>query len=396
MNTSGKSALVSRITILIIVIAFIYALANSLAGILLNRIIDAFSITGARQGLTVSMINIGTITAVICAPLFQGRVRKLLALMMSSLLIAVALALCGAAATETMFYVVSIFFGLGCGWLDGYINSILIDLHPDDSAVPMGLLHGFFGIGSLAMPLIGTALLSVMVWRGLYYITAICMLALTILILLAARRAGAEGLESELHEERVKLSDLGGFLRDGRNELLLLFGFCAGCIQTGISSWMVRYMTLEFGNEALGAKCLSVLWIFSTINRFLCPRIKLRPMRLLIFGGLFSGISLIVGVACHSAAAMLIASAAVGLFSGHFIPMLFIEGARNHRGSTTLTTFVMSIAISAGRIVIPILVAAAANHVGNGVGMALPALAGFIGAVSGILALRSEKNNSFE
>lgn len=395
MKSSSRSSAdpVRRLTVLIAVTAFLYALANGLGNTLVNDIIESFSIDGARQGLIMSTISVGIIAAVIVGPLFQGRVNKLVMITASAGLIGAALIVQGLSASAGMFFAVSVVVGIGFGLLDGYINSLMIDIHPGDSAKPMGLLHGSFGVGSLLLPLGAAALLGVMLWRGVYVLAGVLMLLLCATLALFFRRDLRAG-DSAPAEKKLTAADIRSFMRDRRSLLLLLFGFAAGCVQTGTTCWVVRYMTLEFRTEALGVTCLSCYWIFSTVNRFLIPRLKTRPMKLLIAGCLMNFVLLAGGVALHTPKVMLIAVCLSGLCSGHFIPMMFIEAAEGYRGSTTLTTFLMSITCTFGRIVIPLGMAAWSDTLGCRGSMLLPGAAALLGLMSCMLALRQEKGPS--
>ena len=391
METNRKRT-VRSITILIVVTAFCYALVNGIPNVLINHIIDDYGIDGTRQGLINSTISFGVMAAVVVAPAFQGRIKKFTVYFLSAVIITAALIVQGVSKSVGLFFTASVVLGLGFGWLDGYINSIIIDVHPEDSAVPMGLLHGFFGVGSLLFPLAATALLGIMFWRGLYWVCALIMAAVAAAVFFVGKRTEKAETAAALKEDKLHFSDVLDFVGSKRNVILLVLGFSAGCIQTGISCWLVRFMTLEYGAEALGATALSCMWISSTVNRFLSPRIHAKPITLIIAGCLGTAAALTLGLAVNKPVFMVVMIAVVGLFCGHLIPMLFLEASFRQAGKTTMTTFIMQIALAIGRITIPLLMAFVTDISDIRTSMFLPVAAAVLSAVFGILASRERKH----
>ena len=363
METRTNPPAVKGVTAAILVTAFLYAFVNSISSVLLNEVVAAFSLTGAAQGLLSSMLSVGYMLALLVNPLFQGRTEKLFMLLLSGLLQVAMLLLSGSASSFAVFLTAIVLLGVGCGWLDGYINSCMIDFHPHDSPKYLSLLHGLFGVGSLLAPLLMQALLLGISWRGVFFVIA-AMTAGAMLCVALARR-GAKGLDSrqQAREERLSLQQFGGYLRKKRNLLLLACGAMCAMVQTGLTCWIVRYMLLVHNNDALGATCLTVYWVAATVNRFLAPHLRVRPLLLICFGLL-------------------------GLVTGHFMPMMVAECARGYQGSTTLTTSMYMFVTGIARVVVPILMADLSDAVSIQVGMSVPIFAGLLVILFAAGALR--------
>ena len=118
------------------------------------------------------MLSVGYMLALLVNPLFQGRTEKLFMLLLSGLMQVAMLLLSGSASSFAVFLTAIVLLGVGCGWLDGYINSCMIDFHPHDSPKYLSLLHGLFGVGSLLAPLLMQALLLGISWRGVFFVIA--------------------------------------------------------------------------------------------------------------------------------------------------------------------------------------------------------------------------------
>lgn len=389
MQTHSGRAAVKGVTAAILVTSFIYAFVNSISSVLLNQVVEAFSLTGASQGLLSSMLSVGYMLALLVNPLFQGRTEKLFMLLVSGLLQAAMLVLSGSAASFALFLTGIVLLGVGCGWLDGYINSCMIDFHPHDSPKYLSLLHGLYGVGSLLAPLLMQALLLGISWRGVFFLTAALIAAAMVSVALARR--GAKALDSRQQPQEVRLSwrEFSAYLGRKRNLLLLLCGAMCSLVQTGLTCWIARYMFVVHGSDALGATCLTIYWVAATVNRFLAPRLRVRPLVLILGGGLLSAVFLAAGILSGSAAVMCLCFGLLGLVTGHFMPMMVAECARGYQGSTTLTTSMYMFVTGIARVVVPILMADLSQAVSIRAGMSVPIFAGLLGALFAALALRS-------
>ena len=384
--------MVKAVTTIVFVAAALYAFGNTLIYTLINYVIDAFSLKGTAEGIMSSLLSAGMMIAQLSSPSLQGRIKKLPMIGIACLVQGVALLICGLSAGAVLFGIGSFVLGLGCGWLDGYINSIIIDLYPVNSARPMLTMHAVFGIGSLLTPVIVQFLLPVMNWRGPYYLAAAFLIAVTVVIFFLSKKTATDNEMKTAAEEPLKLKDVGGYLKKKRTILLLLISLLSGAFgQSGILVWIVRYMTVTFNAESLGATCITIFWIFATINRLVIPSIKIKPMKLIVGGSFLFAIAIFAGILSHNPIVMAVAVAVCGLSSGHFYPMLFMEAAEGYKGSTTMTTSVMQFVMGVGRVVIPLLAAFVSSIFTAAAGMLIPGIGVLAGGIIGLIVLFEKK-----
>lgn len=377
-----KTAKVTRrITVAILVTSFAYAFVNSITSVLVNEVVEEFSLTGASQGLMSSMLSLGLMVALLINPLFQGRISKVTMILASGVLQAVMLLLSGGSPNFLLFMVAIAFLGMGCGWLDGYINSTMIDAHPTDNPKYLGLLHGIFGIGSLLAPLLIRWLLFGMSWRWVNVVLALLMLLAMVLVLFARQSGKGAGMFEKGQEERLSWAQVGEYLKNRRNVLLLCCGAMTSMFQTGVLCWIARYMLLAHDAEGLGATCLTVYWIAATVNRFIAPRLKMRPLVLILLGALAASVCLAVGILGNNPLLMCVCVGLMGLSTGHFMPMVVSECAEGYQGSTTLTTSVVMFVMGITRVIVPLLMAALTDIVSVHVGMGVPIISGVLAAL---------------
>ena len=389
MESRSNSRVIRSITIAILSALFAYGFVGSISNVLVNEIIDAFSLTGTAQGLSASLMNMGSLIALFVTPLLQGRIRKTKMIVLSGLLQVAALCVAGSAAGFILFATANAVTGIGCGWLDTYANSCIVDLHPQNSTRYLGWLHGIFGVGSLIAPLAIRWILGWSNWRGVYFAFAGVMLLSVGCIAFTSRKVENTGALSNTQESRLTLKEVGAYLTVKRNVLLLLTTVMTNMVQTGLTCWIARYMFLAYGEVALGATCLTLFWIAATASRFVMPRLKLRPLTIVMVGAFCATVLLNGGILSGSATVMCVAVCLCGFVTGPFMPMLIAECATGYQGKTTLTTSLMMIVGGVARLAVPLLTASVTSAVSATAGMLVPAVFAVLAGVLSLAALRT-------
>lgn len=389
MESRSNSRVIRIITIAILSAVFAYGFVGSISNVLVNEIIDAFSLTGTAQGLSASLMNMGSLIALFVTPLLQGRIRKTKMIVLSGLLQVAALCVAGSAAGFILFATANAVTGIGCGWLDTYANSCIVDLHPQNSTRYLGWLHGLFGVGSLIAPLAIRWILGWSNWRGVYFAFAGVMLLSVGCIAFTSRKVENTGALSNTQESRLTLKEVGAYLTVKRNVLLLLTTVMTNMVQTGLTCWIARYMFLAYGEVALGATCLTLFWIAATASRFVMPRLKLRPLTIVMVGAFCATVLLSGGILSGSATVMCVAVCLCGFVTGPFMPMLIAECATGYQGKTTLTTSLMMIVGGVARLAVPLLTASVTSAVSATAGMLVPAVFAVLAGVLSLAALRT-------
>lgn len=387
VNSNGTA---KTVTTAAFVSIFTYSFVISLTNVLTNEIVDAFSLTGARQGLMSSMYSLGMMLALVLTPAIQGRVGKLAVIVFSCALQGLMLLAGGFSPVFVLFCASYVILGMGGGLTDAYANSSVVDVRKGESPKYLGFLHGFFGIGSLISPVLVYAMLPKTGWRGVHYILAGVMAASAIAVFLFTRRIDSSDLTAATGERTLSRADIAEYVGNRRNLLLLLAGAFACCSQSALLSWIVRYMTLRFDAAQLGALSISAFWVCATINRFCVARVKVPPMKLLAYGAVLVSVFLAIGVFSAKPIVMCVMAGAAGLSSGHFMPVLFSECAAGYEGKTTFTTSVIMTVMGFVRIITPLLAAFAGSNISVSAGIALSAFAAVVAAGFGMMVVNED------
>lgn len=377
----------------ILLLIFLYGLTNAYQSVVINRVVDTYHLTGGAQGIMSSMMNLGGIIAFFAAPLLQGRLKKTSMLLIACLLLTVSFFLLGGTTPFAIMIGASVLAGFSFGWLDTNCNAVMVDIHAENSASYLGLLHGSFGVGGLIAPLMITALLAVITWRGVSLVMGV-IVALVGLAFLMILAVSAKGTPAAAPEQPLSFAAARGFLLKKKNVMMLVAGMLYAITQSGLLIWLVRYMTLQYNAEALGSTALSIYWVCATLSRFFAPRIPLRPLKLFLVGALLSCVFQTIGVLSGSPVVMCVMVGVIGLVTGHCVPMLLSEIAKGQQGNSALAASATLVSMCFMRILVPVGMGAVASAVNISFAMLAPAVSGALAGMMALFVLRLEKREA--
>ena len=340
----------------LMIMALGFAIAKTMSGVIINHIVDHFALVGAEQGYMISMNNIGMTAAIISTIAIHFKFKKTSMLTLSALLAVVTMALTGLAGTFVVLLVVSFIFGFAMGWFDPYINSCVIDANPGGSAKYQSAMQGFYSIGAIIAPVVVSALLIKGSWREVYLILAPVISVALVIYVVSVRKAGKSISFSGMESKKITGGEILSFLKRKKSNWLLLTCMAYYIMQYGLFAWLVRYMSVQYGQEALGMTGVTVMWIFTTVSRFTWPRLPADNMKLHSFGALIAGVTLFIGIFSGNPWIMIIMVGAGALTTGNSLPTLMNRIVITYDGGSLLPTSVMLLTMQIiGMIVPPLL-----------------------------------------
>ena len=387
-NTNERAA--RQITSAAFISIFVYSIVVSIPGVLINEVVDAFSLSGTDEGLMGALTSLGFLLSMFFVVMIQGRFRKTIVLAAAFVIQSFALFFCGFSPTFLFFCIFCTLVGFSGGFIDTFTNSSVVDIQTGNNTKSLGFLHGLFGIGSLLSPLLFVWLLQYSDWRGSHYMAAIASVLVAVLVIILTNRFAKDSSENiVVHEHLFTKADLLAYLHVKRNVALALSGFFAMFSIAAILVWIVRYMTLQYNAAELGALSITIYWVCSTINRFLFVHFTKRaPMMFFTLGAVLSGICVIAGVFSGNPVILCIMMGAFGLCSGHFIPVLISECAAGYEGRTTFTTSFIMFVMCIARVISPIIMAFTSTQISLTAGMMIPVIATLAAAGCGWLSIK--------
>ncbi|NTU77648.1 MAG: hypothetical protein HGA90_07565 [Alphaproteobacteria bacterium] len=229
-----------------------------------------------------------------------------------------------------------------------------------------------------------------MSWHTVSYLLAglIGLAAIVFFLLLSNAK---KGLPAVVAEPKLTFAGVKTFLFHRRNALMLLATMLYAISQAGFLVWIVRYMTLQYNAESLGSVALSLYWLFGTISRVFAPKLKVRPLVLILIGVALTFMFQVTGVLSGSAVVMCIAGAAIGLVSGHCVPMILSVANAENPGNSSLIASSFLISIYATNSISPLLMGALASWTSLNTMMLAPAMSAALSAIVVGILLRDER-----
>lgn len=386
-NTASRRAL-QILTVSLLLIVCGYSMSFNILSNTMDPLIGEFQLTGAAQGLMTSMMNLGSMIPLLVLPLLQGRVSKNWLILGASILQVLMLLLTGFSTNFGMLLTACVLLGAGNNFTDSCVNSYMVDLHPENSAGCLGLLHGFYGIGGLLTPILVSFILERSGWRPGYYAAAGIFAVICVLFAIAGvRSCGSAGAAEGVKESPFTTAMLADYLRTPRNIFFLAAAALYAAAQIGLLGWVVRYTSVQFNDPQTGSMCLTAYWVCTTVCRLVTPRLSFKPGKMLIVGGLGACVFHVIGILSGSAIGMLIASALIGLTSGQWIPVMISEATRGNEDRTSLITSGIFLVMGLARMLIPLGMGAVST--GSLVAaMMLPAASALLCTLFSLLAVR--------
>jgi len=173
----------------------------------------------------------------------------------------VALASLAFSATWLMLLLATFLMGVGGGLIDAATNTYVAIRR---GARAMGLIHGIFGIGAIAGPLLVTALLQM----GFSWRVAFALLAMGQGLYVAGLWHFARSLD--IHTEIGQRSLRTGLLRSPVLIWSLVVFFVYAGIGAGAGAWAFTYLTEERGvSDGVGGLIVASYWGGFTVSRLL-------------------------------------------------------------------------------------------------------------------------------
>jgi MFS family permease len=362
------------------------AIAYTISGVLVNEIIEHFGLAGAEQGYMNSLLNIGNTIAVISTIALHWKLKKTSMLVLSGFLIVVMMALTGLSVSFHMILAVSLALGFGLAWMDSYLNSCVVDANPVGSAKHQGALHGCYGIGALIAPVAIAALLTSISWQKVYLFFTPIILVTVIVYIIVLRTAGKGIAVSGMDSPKFSGAEIRLYLRQRKSVYLLLACQAYTIMQVGLFAWLVRYMSVQYGAETMGMGGIAGMWAFTTVSRFVVPRLPADSMKLHAVGAFAAGAMLFVGTVSDNPWMMCVMVGAGALASGHSIPTLFNKSVVAYDGNSLLPTSAMILTTRISGMAVPPVLGWISVY-SMQMSMVVPAIAALVSGLFGLLVI---------
>jgi MFS family permease len=254
--------------------------------------------------------------------------------------------------------------GIFAGWIDSYTNSTIIDIHKTNSRKYIGYLHASFCIGAVSLPFLIHFLMTSFAfnWRAIFFVSAFIILIVSVRFLIVAK-ANKDEINNQSLEKPLTFRELKGFMKD-KYYLLLVMCYAIFCLsQNGLSIWIFHYTKTVYPHiEILASLSLSTFWLAGFFSRIFYHKIKIKPMKLFIYGISISIISHIAGIMSGNPFIFLISTFIVSLSGGLGFPLLVSETLNRYSGNTSMALTGLHFFGKAGAFIMPLMMGAVSTY----------------------------------
>lgn len=370
------------------------SMCNTLLGPLLTDIIDQYQLKAALQGLLSAAQSAGSMAALVIGLFLAGRVKKPIVMAVVSALMAFAMLGAGLKPVLVILGLLYLLFGIAKGLNDTLTSSSIADMHEGrKQASCMGSLHGAYGVGGLLAPLLIVQLkMKRLPWNDIYLVFAGIALVsfMTYLIMyLRTRTAVRPYMEKNPH---VNIKAIAAYLRVKRNGCLLGAALCFAFYQIGYFLWINRYIGSDLGTPQMGSVALSLFWIGTAAARILVPRLKISPVKSIIWGNITAVAFALIGIWSKNVSVIIGCSLIAGFANGAVISLLLHIGCSGTKNNTMLFSTLMFFALYIGQITSPLVVGAVSEKLGLVWGMSIAIAFALLSSVF-MLKINDKKRN---
>lgn len=382
MTKTKRRTLTAALLMGIMFLACIFALQ----GILLNYIIDCYSLTDSAQGLASAASSVGAAAALIASFFLIGRMQKLTLLKFSVVLCVVFLVFLKFSPGFALFVGIWGIVGVGMGFIDMLLSSCMADLYEGRAATRMMcILHMSYGAMATVAPFVYTQFLTHgMHWTAIYLCAAVFGSAVFAVLFLSSRDMPAADSQIALTEKKMGFREMASVLTKGTLPGLIFAVFTQGLFIGGMNTWVNRFVGVTL-SSSLGSTAHMLFFFGIMASRLAVPFLPFRPEKYVRTAGLIAGALVLAVLPFATAPVMCAASLISGLIFGAMLPCMLNIGCDATPESTMFATTVLMLALYAGQGSSPPLVGAIESAFGLHTGIAVCAVALIISSVCCLL-----------
>ena len=256
----------------------LYGFVQTMRGVLYPLVKNAYGASYNEQGLMVSLVSFAAVLSCTAAGLALGRLgfKKTMAL-------GFGLVLAGMIAFRfsSGFWIAAsliIFIQLGLGFFEIALNGMGVKTFTHRSAIMMGLLHFFYGVGATAGPWFGGIIANnpALGWRHIYlYSLAPVFVTGLLTIIVSPGKAAEDNAGPPAGDtDTTPPHKRGSFRWAITNPLVWRFALCVGftgAVEYGATNWSGLYLQDVFGLDpkTTGTAFISFYFLLFTLSRLL-------------------------------------------------------------------------------------------------------------------------------
>lgn len=372
---------------------FVFAVTTTMIGVLIPKVIEAYSIKLSEAGLISVFQSVGGFIALLFGGVIAERFQKSHIVFAVFAVFSAALYLVGRMPTYILLLSFFLVLGMAVSMLNLVLSAYISDLYPEKRGFYLSLLHSFFGLGSLLGPIYPTIMLGKgFAWNQTYsylsVVSAIIILFFLVLIPLSGSK-GDTAAAVAVRQEKVGYFTL---LKDARMVIMCLVCILFVGQQGAINAWLPTFMAkVHHAGDSIIGFALTGFWTGIVAGRLIYPVLsnRLDNKKFILAGSLAGGAVLLLGILAGQMTVFMIAVVILGMLTGAIYPLTIGIACEWFPGNSATATSVVCLAGSVGGMLIPWLIGNIAEKLSFTVAMTVNGC--ILISVSALMLLLREK-----
>lgn len=338
---------------------FVFAITTTMIGVLIPKVIEAYSIKLSEAGLISVFQNAGGFVALLFGGVVAERFKKSHIVFVMFAVFSAALFLVGRMPAYILLLSFFLVLGMAASMLNLVLSAYISDLYPEKRGFYLSLLHSFYGLGSLLGPIYPTIMLgNGFRWNQSYsYLSMVSsVIALFFLVLIPMSSSKGNTAPVAVEQERVGYFTL---LKDRRIVLMCLICLLFNGQQMAINAWLTTFMgEVHKAGDNIAGYVLTGFWTGIVAGRLLYSALsnRLDGKRFIMAGSLAGGVIYLLGILIGQMPVFVIAVVIAGLLTGAIYPLTIGIACEWFPRNSATTTSVIFLAGSVGGMLIPWLI----------------------------------------
>lgn len=362
--------------IILFLLFFAYGIFNISLGTNLEAFMSEFGLSVAEGGIFNIVFNVGGLIGMVFSIFLLPRFNKLMLIAVTFLIYSLVSFLSGFTVLLPLFLVMLIAAGMLSRLYDTGLNAVMPVINPQNTGFYVNFLHASYAVGSLAGPIIITAMLGYISWHGFYVIFGVFCFVLTFFLFVVKRR-----YTNNISGDERKASDMSAVENTPYKQLftkkiilliILTVLYCGH--QYGISNWYRTYLINHLGSgESIASIALSLFWVGILISRIVCGVLsrKLKPDILIKAGSILAAVFLAIAVFSQHETVTIVCVLLCSLFNGAMNPLAMSSAYDTFPKATGRVSVLINMSIVLGAVFLPTVMGFASESLGIFGGMVI-------------------------
>ncbi len=363
MNKVKSGTIVLLLTLSLYFLIMSESLSTTVIGPLIPAFINDFGLNVSQGGLVTLFQGIGGMAGVIIGYFLTSKFARQNLIITLYALYCITYMVMSFSGVYILMLILFFVVAGSTRMMEISLNAYVSDLNPTRRGLTINLLHGFFGIGALAGPLLSAAFISAGTqWHFVFRLLSICCAVFLLFFIVMQKTSSITDMPVSKDEP------ISVFILMKKPEVLK---FCflqmlfAG-LAFGVSAWLPTYMINEFDIQSVVTGLpVAAFWIGVIVFRvgysLFAGRFATR--RIFVFFALCAGVIFAVAVFINHPIVYIISFVLIGFLCSPIVPLSIAELVSRYPKNAGTVSALIFFFLAAGQMLLPWLIGIVADHV---------------------------------